>query len=148
MAKRRIHAKGGYQYDERIAYAAISPGMLVEQVPNAATVRAHATEGGDAEAMFALEDALQGNTVSTDYDAADLVCLILPEKGCCVNALLLAGYDYQIGTELISAGDGTLKPKDNASSGTTVDRIIAVNTEDQDLSDSGAEDTLTEVRIV
>ena len=146
--KRRIHSKGDYQQDEKVAAGTITPGMLVEQVSDAATIKAHATEGGDAEAAFAVEDALQGNTVTDDYSAADLVTYILPVKGACVNALLKAGYDYTIATELISAGDGTLKPKAQASSGVSVDRIIAVVTEDCDIDASGDSDTLAEVRIL
>ena len=148
MAKNRIHAKGDYRQEEAVAASTITPGMLIEMVPDASTVRAHSTEGGvGAEAAFAAEDALQGAVVGTDYDAADLVTYILPAKGACVNALLKAGYDFSIGEKLISAGDGTLIPNGQESSSTQAD-VIAIATEACDLSAVGAANTLSEVRIV
>jgi hypothetical protein len=147
MAKRRIHSKGDYQQDEKVAAGTITPGMLIEMVSGAATVQAHATEGGNAERAFAVEDALQGNTVSDNYAAAALVTYILPVPGSCVNALLKAGYAYTVGMALISAADGTLKPEAEATSGVTVKQIIGECTEACDLSGSGAVNTLSEIRL-
>lgn len=146
MAKRRIHSKGPAERDELIAAAAISPGMLLERVA-AGTVQAHSAEGGYAERMFAEEDALQGDTVSDAYAAADPVAILKPQKGSEVNALLAAGYSYTIGMELISAGDGTLIPNGQEASATTVEDIIAVCAETEDLSDSGDANTLVKVVI-
>ena len=149
MAKNRIHAKGDFQQEEAIAASAISPGMLVEFFGKAGTLRAHATEGGQApEAAFAIEDVLQGKTVDNAYAADDLVTYILPTKGACVNALLKDGYDYSIGMQLISGGDGTLIPNGEEASATFGADVIAVCTENCDLSPSAGEDTLSEVRIV
>jgi len=147
--KRRIHAKGQYEHDEKIASVAIQPGMLVEIEPNTANLRPHNVEGGESpECAFATEDALQGNTVTDNYAIADLVTYILPVKGACVNALLKAGYDYTIGTKLVSDGDGTLIPNGEESSAGPVPSVVAVTTEDCDLSASGAANTLCEVRII
>ena len=148
MAKRRIHSKGEYRQEEAYASGTITPGMLIE-LDSSGYVKAHATEGGYGERAFAVEDALQGKTVSDNYTTTnpDLVTYILPTKGACVNALLKAGYNYTIGTELISAGDGTLIPNGQESSGVTVKEIIAEVTEASDLSASGASNTLSEVRI-
>ena len=147
--KRRIHSKGSYEQDEKLASVAVQPGMLVEIEPNTAQCRPHNVEGGESpEAAFAVEDALQGNTVSDNYSIGDLVTYILPTKGACVNALCKAGYDYIIGTKLVSGGDGTLIPNGEESSAGPVPSVVAVCTEDNDLSASGAVNTLSEVRII
>ena len=147
MAKRRIHAKGSFQQDEALAAGTITPGALLEMNSDAAVV-VHNTEGAVAERIFAAEDALQGNTVTTNYSAADLVTYIMPSKGSSVNALLLAGVAYDEGDILISSGDGTLMKASQVTSGITIYDNIAVVTEALDLSASGAVDTLSEVRVL
>ena len=147
--KRRIHAKGQYEQDEKIASVIVQPGMLVEIEPNTAKIRPHNVEGGESpEAAFAVEDALQGNTVTDNYAIGDLVTYILPTKGACVNALLKAGFDYIIGTKLVSDGDGTLIPNGEESSAGPEPSVVAVTTEDCDLTASGAANTLCEARII
>jgi hypothetical protein len=149
MAKQRIHAKGTYQQEEAVAASAITPGMLVEFFGKAGTLQPHSTEGGQApEAAFAVEDALQGKTVSDAYAAGDVVTYILPSKGSCVNAILKDGYDYSIGMQLISAGDGKLIPNGQESSATFGADVVAICTENLDLAPSAGVDTLSEVRIV
>lgn len=143
----RIHSKGSYVYDEAVAgEASIYPGMLLELNSDGEVIM-HDTEGGRAEKAFAIEDALQGNTVDDAYAADDVVAYIIPVQGAEVNALLKAGYDYAIGDELISAADGTLKQATEISSGETVDDVVAVVTEAVDLTGSGAVDTLASVRV-
>lgn len=139
MAKNRVHASGPYEYDERNAAAAITPGMLIERT-SADKVQKHSSSAGLAAKMFALEDALRGRAVGTDYDAADLVGCLIGQSGTKVNALLYAGTSYTIGNTLESNGDGTLKV------GTT--NPIAKCTEALDLSSSGAVNTLSEVELL
>ena len=149
MAKNRIHAKGDYNLDEKIASVIIQPGMLVEIEPNTVNLRPHNVEGGETpEAAFAAEDALQGKTVTDNYAIGGLVTYLLPVKGGCVNALLKAGYDYTIGTKLVSDGDGTLIPNGEESSAGPVPSVVGVNTEDCDISASGSANTLCEIRII
>jgi hypothetical protein len=136
----RIHSKGDYRYEEHVADAAITPGMLLE-INSDNEVLAHNSSGAAAEALFAMEDALQGATVDDDYAAGEVCCCILPSKGSVVNALLYAGTNYTVGTVLESQGDGTLK------SGTTFP-IAVVEDSACDLSASGAVDTLHPVRIL
>ena len=123
MAYRRIHNKGDWRHEEYVAAGTITPGMLIELVA-AGTVQAHSTEGGRAERMVALEDALQGKTVADDYSADDIVTVALPAPGTVMNMLLAVGETATIGEELISAGDGTLKCLDNASSPSKVYQTI------------------------
>ena len=147
--KRRIHVAGDYVLDEKLASVAVSPGMLVEIEPNTVKIRPHNVEGGESpECAFAVEDALQGETVTDSYSIGDLVTYILPVKGARVNALLKAGYDYIIGTKLVSDGDGTLIPNGEESSAGPEPSVVAVTTEDCDLTASGAANTLCEVRII
>lgn len=139
MAKNRVHASGPYQYDEKRAVAAITPGMLIERT-SADKVQKHSSSAGLAANMFALEDALQGRAVSTDYAADDLVGCLIAQSGTKVNALLVSGTSYAVDATLESNGDGTLK------TGTT--NPIAKCTEALDLSASGAVNTLSEVEIL
>jgi len=122
---RKIHSKGLYwRGEERVAAGTITPGMLTEEIA-AGTVQAHSTEGGRSEKMIALEDALQGNTVTDDYSALDQVFLALAMPGDEFIMQVASGETLTIGEQLISAGDGTLKARDNASSGVTVQETIA-----------------------
>ena len=144
----RIHLKGSYRHEEAIAGAAgIYPGMLV-MLNSSGEVVVHATAGGWAEKAFAEEDALQGHTIDTVYEDDSVVSYVLPEQGGEVNVMLKEGYDYSIGTQLVSAGDGTLMPYDDMESDGTVLEVLAVCTEALDLTVSGAEDIVSPVRVL
>ena len=136
----RIHSKGDYRYEEHVADAAISPGMLLE-INSDNEVLAHNSADTVAECLFAMEDVLQGNGLDDDYAAADLVACMLPAKGSVVNAFLYAGTSYTVGMMLESNGDGTL------ANGTTYP-IAVVEDSACDLSNSTAVDTLHPVRIL
>jgi len=132
---------------EEIAAGVITPGHLLV-LGSGDTVTVHVTEGGRAEKMWALEDALQGNTVTDNYASGDPVTLLHAVPGDVVNALIKAGETITIGEQLISAGDGTLKALDNVSSGTTVAEVVAIAVEANDLSASGAVATRSAVRVL
>lgn len=91
------------------ASAALSPGMLVEPVPGAATIRKHATEGGNAVPMFAIEDALQGKGLEDAYAATDIVRVWIPNRGDEVYAQLEDEQNIAIGDFLESNGLGYLQ---------------------------------------
>lgn len=143
MSYARIHNKGGYHQEEYTAHAVITPGNLVKLNSDGEVLR-HSTSGGQGEAMIAMEDALQGNTVDDNYAAADLVTVILPYKGSVVNALILAGENVAIGDHLYSSGAGCLKKVTDAA--TQITLFVAV--ENCDLSGSGAANTLCAVRAI
>lgn len=132
---------------EETAAGAITPGHLLV-LGSGDTVTVHATEGGRTERMIALEDALQGNTISDAYASGDIVTLLHALPGDEVYAMIKAGETITIGEQLISAGDGTLKALDNVSSGTTVYQVVAVAVAAIDLSASGAVATRTAVRFL
>jgi hypothetical protein len=136
----RIHSKGAYRYEEHVAAGTISPGMLIT-VDSDNKVAANAASSTACEALFAMEDALQGNTVEDDYSLNNVVVCILPAKGSVVNALLCTGTDYTVGTKVASNGDGTLKA-DNTGA------IAVIEDSACDLTDSLAVDTLHPVRIL
>jgi hypothetical protein len=95
-------------FKEFTAAAAIIPGMLVEQTPAAATLRKHATSGGNARPMFALEDALQGKGITNAYAAGDRVTAWIPASGDIVYALIADEQNIAIGDPLESNGAGYL----------------------------------------
>jgi hypothetical protein len=136
----RVHSKGDYRYEEHTADAAISPGMLLE-INSDNEVLAHNSASTVGECLFAMEDALQGNDLTDDYAAGDLVPCMIPVKGSVVNALLYAGTSYTVGQILESNGDGTL------TTGSTYP-IAVVEDSAKDLSDSAAVNTLHPVRIL
>lgn len=94
--------------EEFVASNTITPGMLVEQTPAATTVRRHATNGGTAIPMFALEDELQGKTIDGNYATGDVVQVWIPGRGDIVYALLADEQNVAIGDALISDGAGRL----------------------------------------
>lgn len=157
-----IFLTGLFRLVEGLAAGTIFPGMLLVQGSTGFT--AHATAGGFSERLFAKEDALQGGTVLgfpsnyglsgstyTGYTTAgvggqgpDPVQAIAMVPGGIVNALLQGGHNYPVGTQLISGGDGTLKP--TTGSPTQILGVIpqgfAIN-----LSASYTTNTLNPVRI-
>jgi len=143
----KIHLIGTFRREEIEAAGDISPGHLVEE-DSSGTLVVHATEGGIAMRAFAVEDALQGNTLDDDYEDGDLVSVNMELPTNEVQAFLKAGEDVDIGDILISAGDGTLIENGSESSGVTVYDYIAVAREAEDLSGSGAVDTLIRVMLL
>jgi len=147
MSANRIQLSGGFRTEEATASGAVTPGMLLEE-DSSAEVKAHATEGGYCERLFAIEDALQGNTVDDVYADDALVQFHVVDPGAEVDALIKAGESIVVGERLISAGDGTLIAEGSVSSGTTIQQIIANAREAIDLSASGTSDTCAKVRVV
>jgi hypothetical protein len=131
---------------ERIAYAAITPGMLCELYSTSGYCRKHATSGGNAVPIFALEDELQGKGITDAYAAGDKVQLWVAQRGEEVNALLADGENVAIGDFLVSNGDGYLK-KYAFDSAEKEDLIVAQALEAIDRSSSSGGDTNVTGRI-
>lgn len=145
MSANRIVLLGDFRQEEGLASGTVKPGHLVElTTATAQTFKAHATEGGFAERAFAIEDALQGKTISDSYSTTTLVQVALVVPGAVVQAYLKSGKSCSVGTELISAGDGTLIPYADAASETTVEQIVGRALEAK-TTVSG--DTLIRVRV-
>lgn len=110
MAKKTIKLiNHSDSFFERVAAAAITPGMLIERT-SADKVQAHSGAGQNVVPItFALEDELQGNGIDTAYAAADQVFCWSPARGDVVYAILKDGENVAIGDKLESAGNGYLQ---------------------------------------
>jgi hypothetical protein len=141
--------------EEYVANAAFDPGHLVE-IMSTGKVRKHATAGGTAERMFAIENELEGRGVDDAYAAGDRAQVRIFRAGDVVNAILADGENVSIGTKLQSNGDGTLRAyvaqtqsfdvENSASPDIEVtqeppDSIIGVAIEALDLSGSSGEES-------
>ncbi len=131
-----IFLKGLGVRRERTAVAAITPGHLVE-ITSADAVQVHSTAGGLAQKAFAVEDDLQGNSISDAYATGDRVQYNIAARGDEVNALIADGEAIAIGDKLVSAGDGTLK---ELTSESTDESVVAIAVEACDMSGSSAAD--------
>lgn len=143
----RIHSKGPYRHEEYKANSAlIYPGFLLKVDSNNEVIP-HDTEGGVAEALFAMEDALQGNTVSTIYADDAIVTCILPGKGSEVVAVIEAGQSIGVGDKLMSRGNGKLVEYRDLDSGSPAndEYIIAIAMEAVPVN---VADVLAAVRIL
>ena len=148
MANQKVILKSYYGRDvENTAGGAITPGHLIDQNSSGNDI-VHATEGGWAPMQIAVEDALQGNTLSTAYASGALVKSRLLVKGDEFYGFIAAGESVTPATNLISAGDGTFKDESNASSGVTVKQILCRPTETVDNSATGATATRCKMRVL
>jgi hypothetical protein len=139
---KRIHLLGNGRHEEIEAGGVITPGMLLA-LNSSDKVVAHATATGWAERLFALEDALQGRAIDTNYAADDVVGVVVAEPGDVVYAWLQNGENVDIGDQLTSNGDGTLKEA------TSTNHRIAVALEAVDASDSDLDGNLRiKVRVI
>jgi hypothetical protein len=145
MARRTIKVKNHSDVNEEyIAAAAVTPGMLLE-VTSAGKVQAHSTSEGNASALFAVEDELQGGDIDTAYAADARVFCWVPNPGDIVNAILVDGENVAIGDLLASNGDGKLKKHvaDEISAGEDIspEPIVGVAVQAVNLSDSSGGDS-------
>ena len=153
----KIHLGGPARCLELLCSAAagVLPGNLVERTATGCQKQSASVDF--AETLFAAEDALQGKiawspdptsnqfsqATNCSYSQNDMVQVIAAQPGTLINALLLAGTNYTVGTKLYPDGSGRLR-------GTTGSpkKLMAVVEEAIDLSASGAVDQLGVVRIV
>lgn len=147
MAKNTIKIKKYLDViEERVAAAAISPGMLL-QINSTGKVQAHSTESGNVfPCMFALEDELQGKGIEDDYATNDQVQCWIAQRGEYVYALLADGESVAIGDLLSSKGTGYLKKHDLDS--LAMQEIVAIAMEAIDRSSSSGADTNKTGRII
>lgn len=123
MAKNTVKLKKYLDIiEEMVAHAAITPGMLIEQL-STGKVRAQSAAGSVSIPMVALEDELQGKGIDDAYAADDPVQVWVVQRGEIVNAILTTGQTIVIGDELTATGDGTLKEA------TYEDEVVAIAVE-------------------
>ena len=131
----------GFRKSEKLAAEALYPGNWLERT-SADVVQKHSTAGGYSQRMVAVEDALQGNTVATQYASGALVQFHYVSPGARIQVLLLAGENVAIGAELVSDGLGRMI----ATTGTP-EETAGWAEEALDLSASAAIDTLITMRV-
>jgi hypothetical protein len=106
---------------------AVIPGALVAPVAGAETITNHATAGGNAVPMFALEDELQGKGIGDDYATGDRAQVWIPYRGDIVNALLSTNQHIAIGDFMESDGEGKLqKFAGDVGDSTTVTKLLSI----------------------
>lgn len=126
---------GGVRPQEPVANEAITPGQLVEYVQtgtHAGRIKKHASAGGPATKMFALEADYIGNPIGTDYASGDRVHALIAERGARIYAWLASGENVNLGAKLMSDGSGDLKAW--ATTNTQPDTIVGVAGEAVDAS--------------
>jgi hypothetical protein len=142
--------------EEFTAAAAIYPGMLVEQTPAATTLRKHATAGGNAIPMFALEDELQGKGLGDQYATGDQVQVWVAGRGDIVYARIADEAHIEIGDFLESNGYGCLRElvaaHGDSSTDVITNHIIGIALDHADLSglsttDSSERETEQYIRV-
>lgn len=99
-------------FEEYEANAALSPGMLVETM-STGKIRKHATEGGNAIPMIAIENKLEGKGITDAYVAADMVKVWIPQRGDEGYVQIEDEQNIAIGDLLESNGDGYLQKMTN-----------------------------------
>ena len=93
-------------FEEYVAAAAtIYPGCLLE-LTSANKVKVHATAGGNALPMFAIEDAFQGKGIDDNYATGDVVRCWIPTRGDVVYGILADGQTIAKGDFVESNGAG------------------------------------------
>lgn len=104
-----ILLKGRGIRKEAVAAGTITPGDLLTINSSGLLIR-HATAGGAAAPLFAVENDIVGATIDDDYVTNDYVQSEYMYSGCSVLANVAAGASaIVIGDLLQSAGDGTLE---------------------------------------
>lgn len=103
---RRIHLLGTGRHEEAVAAeATIKPGMLLELNSTGKVIK-HNQNGGWAEKIIAVEDALQGGTIDSTYDNASIVSFVVASPGDVCYVVLAAGEFITPDMYLCSAGTG------------------------------------------
>lgn len=149
-----VENHGMIRHEEKAA-GTVKPGHLIQENSSGDYV-VHATQGGNAEAMFAVEDDLQGNPIGTDYSSGNRVQAIYCRKGDVVYCRIANGQTIARNDYLESNGDGYMKkhtPTVDSSSATHTEYLNAIvlkALEAVDMSDSSAADPtgLCKARVV
>lgn len=131
----RIHVNGDYVQEEAVAgEAGIYPGMLCKLNSSGELIK-HADAGGvlGDEVLIALEDALQGNLISTVYTSGDVATYMIPQKGTQFYGYVAAGPGTAIiiGDKMISNGAGFFKETTGTPAATPA---VAMEAQDQSAS--------------
>ena len=148
MAYRTVVQRGDPTIDEAMAGGTIKPGHLVEFYNASGTkkLRVHATAGGNASPIFALEDELQGKDMADSYSSGQQCRVGTFKAADLVAAWIYANETIAIATKLESKGDGTLRAVvADAPSANTAENWVA---QAEEALSGNTVDTLCLCRIV
>lgn len=141
MAFNKIVLKGDPRYEEaRVSNATLLPGKLAK-LHTDGTLRIHALQGGKCEAIFPIEDSLQGKTIADAYAVGALAFYVVAKPGDVIYAFIDAGENIAIGAMLQSGGNGNLEAV------TSTNHVVAINEIAINLSGSADVATRSPVRI-
>jgi len=142
----RIHLKGMGRHEEADAAGVVRPGQLLRLNVDGCVVP-HNIVSGQAERLFALEDALQGRPVTTDYASGEMVSIVIANPGDEIYAWLTVGQSVSKGDFLGSDGFGHLVAADESGLTQGIDSL-AVALETLDNSESGDVNARIKVRVL
>lgn len=151
---KRIVLVGSGIRKEALASVAITPGMVCQRDSNG-KFKPHATAGGTAQKLIAIEDDNQGKTIDDVYAIASRVQAEVLQPGAVFYGLLKDGESVAIGDYVESAGTGYVQKYTADSEGIGGDssggvvsiptaNVIAQCLEAVDLSDSSGADPATQ----
>ena len=104
-----VYLKGNGHVQEAIAGGTITPGMLIT-IDSDLTVIANADAAAVVpQILFAVEDELQGNEITDNYSAADIVKYVAPQRGDEVGAIASAA--IAVGAIVESTGNGKVRTR-------------------------------------
>jgi len=110
MAGKTILLKGTNHFDEGTLEAAVSPGMAVELTPTGGFDEIQASQSEALKQgipMVAIEDALQGNIVTTAYSSGDVVFTYQAVAGDHLQVLVKDGETIAVADKLVVEGGGS-----------------------------------------
>ena len=136
----KVMLKGEFEQYEALASGALYPGHVLI-VDSDGKVKPHNVAGGFAEAIFAIEDSLQGNDIEDQYALNARVQYVAPNKGSVVYIMIKDGENIAKGDKLVSAGDGKFQEAKADSSSTVMEEhIMGVALDNCDMSSSSGAD--------
>ena len=103
-----IILKGDPLRKEARAAEALTPGHLIE-FDASGDLQKHATEGGDAQPRFAVEEEFIGNDIDDAYADGDQVQFVVARQGDEIYAWLTTSQTIKKGDPLESNGAGLLQ---------------------------------------
>lgn len=118
-----IAISGEMHRKEGVTDEAVTPGHLLE-FGGSNDLQKHSTAGGNAAAMFAMENDLVGDGISDAYAAGETVQYGIFQPGAIVYALLSSGENVAKGADLESNGDGTLQAHSVSADSQPVNAVI------------------------
>lgn len=142
----RIHLKGMGRREEALAAGVVRPGQLLSLNVDGDVVP-HGIVLGQAERLFAEEDALQGRAISTDYSSGERVTMVLAAPGDEIYAWLAVGETVSKGDFLASDGFGHFVAADESGLTQGID-TLAVALETLDNSESDDVNARIKIRVL